>query len=93
MSTEYNHPIDYELDIYLLIFDVFSVSFIQKQTSRLEFFFKFLYFSICFIYKKLVTLVKSDPKGPFSIAIKSRCRGRALLYSLDCSTLPLILTL
>ena len=39
---------------------------------------------------KLTTLVESDPKAPFSIATTPKCRGRALLLSLGCSTLPLI---
>ena len=38
---------------------------------------------------KLATLVKGDPRAPFSIATTPRRRG-ALLYSLDCSTLHLI---
>ena len=43
------------------------------------------------INKKLVTIVEGDPKAPFLIATTPRCRGRALLYSRDCSTLPMIL--
>ena len=42
---------------------------------------------------KLATIVEGDPKAPFSIATTPRCRGRALLLSLDCSTLPLMHTL
>ena len=41
-------------------------------------------------YVKLTTLVKDDPKTPFSIATTPRCKERALLHSLDCSTLLLI---
>ena len=41
----------------------------------------------------LLTIVEGHPKAPFSIATTSRCMGRALLLSLDCSTLPLICTL
>ena len=41
---------------------------------------------------KLTTLVEGDPKAPFSIAATPKCKGVPLL-SLDCSTLPLILTL
>ena len=40
---------------------------------------------------KLVTLAEGDSKTPFSITTTPRCRAR--LHSLDCSTLPLILTL
>ena len=39
------------------------------------------------------TVVESDQKVPFSIATTQRCRGKALLFLLDCSTLPLIRTL
>ena len=41
---------------------------------------------------KLATIVEGNPKVPFSIATTPRCRG-ALLLSLECSTLPLILIL
>ena len=41
---------------------------------------------------KLATLVEGEPKAPFSIATTPRC-WRALLLSLDCSTLPLQCTL
>ena len=40
-----------------------------------------------------MTRVEGDQKAPFSIATTPRCRGRALLLSLDCSILPLIRTL
>ena len=33
MLTEYNHPIDYELDINPLFSDVVPDSFIHKKTS------------------------------------------------------------
>ena len=36
----------------------------------------------------MTTVVEDDPKAPFSITTTPRCRGRALLLSLDCSTLP-----
>ena len=49
--------------------------------------------SILRIKVKLATLVEGDPKAPFLIATTPRCRRRALFHSLDCSTLPLILTL
>ena len=39
-----------------------------------------------YIKVKLVTVVEGDPKAPFSIATTPR----VLLFSLDCSTLPLI---
>ena len=42
---------------------------------------------------KLATLVEGDLKALFLIATTPRCRGRALLHSLDCSSLPLIHTL
>ena len=42
---------------------------------------------------KLATVVKSDQKAPFSIATTPRCRGGCNFFSLDCSTLPLSLTL
>ena len=42
---------------------------------------------------KLATLVEGDQKAPFSIATTLRCRGRVLLLSQNCSTLPLIRTL
>ena len=45
------------------------------------------------VKSKLATLVEGDPKAPFSIATKTEMYGRALLLSLDCSILPLILTL
>ena len=38
----------------------------------------------------LATFVEGDPKAPFSITTMVRCRERALLLSLDYSTLPLI---
>ena len=38
---------------------------------------------------ELATVVEGDLKAPFSIATKQR----ALLITLDCSTLPLILAL
>ena len=38
-------------------------------------------------------LVKGDQKAPFSIATTPRCKGRALLLSQNCSTLPSIHTL
>ena len=38
-------------------------------------------------------LVEDDPKAPFSNSYYTEVLGRALLYSLNCSTLPLILTL
>ena len=37
----------------------------------------------------MVTIVEGNHKAPFSIATTLRCRGRALLFSLDCSTLSL----
>ena len=43
-------------------------------------------------YKKLVTLVESDPKAPFSIATTPRCRRMAQLLSLDCSTYLIVLS-
>ena len=42
---------------------------------------------------KLATIVEGDPKALFSIAYYTNVLGRALLLSLDCSTLPLIRTL
>ena len=36
---------------------------------------------------------EGDPKDPFLIATTPRCRGRVLLLSLDCFTLPSIHTL
>ena len=46
------------------------------------------------IYKvKLATVVEDDQKTPFSMARIARCRGSALLLSVDYSTLPLIRTL
>ena len=45
------------------------------------------------MYVKLATLVKGDPKAPFSIATTLKCREGALLLCLDYSTLPLICTL
>ena len=42
---------------------------------------------------KLATIVEGNQKAPFSIAITQKVKGRALLLSLDCSTLPLICTL
>ena len=41
----------------------------------------------------LATIVEGDQKAPFLIATALRCRGRAHLFSLDCSSLPLIRTL
>ena len=47
-----------------------------------------------YIHKvKLATIVEGDPKAPFSIAYYTKVLGRALLLSLDFSTLPLIRTL
>ena len=46
------------------------------------------------VISKLVTVVGGDQKAPFSIAnYYTKLLGRALLLSLDCSTLPLIRTL
>ena len=43
---------------------------------------------------KLSTLVEGDSKAPFSIATTSKCRGGRYSFPwIDCSTLPLILTL
>ena len=42
---------------------------------------------------KWTTLVEGDLKAPFSMATRPRCRVGTLLHSLDCFTLPLILTL
>ena len=39
----------------------------------------------------MATEVEGDPEAPFSLAAETRCRGRVLLFSLDHSTLPLIL--
>ena len=41
-----------------------------------------------YIYSK-----EGDRKPPFSIATPPRCKGGTLLFSLNCSTLPLIRTL
>ena len=50
----------------------------------------FSYFSVYFLYKsvKLATVVEGDQKGYYTEVL-----GRALLLSLDCSTLSLICTL
>ena len=42
--------------------------------------------------EKLATLVEGGPKAPISIATTPRCCRRCYSF-LDCSTLPLILTL
>ena len=42
--------------------------------------------------KLLATVVEGDQKAPFSIATTPRPSWWALLFSLDCSTLPLIST-
>ena len=42
---------------------------------------------------KLTTVVEGDQKAPFSITTTPRCREGRYLFSLDCSTLPLIRTL
>ena len=44
------------------------------------------YMFIYYVYVKLATLFKGDPKAPFYIATTLRCRGRR--YSIPC-TAPL----
>ena len=39
------------------------------------------------------TIVEGDSKDPFSIATTQKCRGGCNFFSLDCSTLTLIVTL
>ena len=42
---------------------------------------------------KLATLVEGDPKAPFSITTTPKCREGRYSFFLDCSILPLILSL
>ena len=49
--------------------------------------------SYTYIVVKMTTRVEGNSKAFFLKAIASKCRGRALLLSLDCSTLPSIRTL
>ena len=42
---------------------------------------------------KLATVVKDNPKLPFSIATTQRSKEGRNSFSLDCSTFPLIRTL
>ena len=52
--------------------------------------------NVIYIYSKVVKLAilaEGNQKAPFSIATTLRCRVKALLFFLDCSTLPLIRTL
>ena len=50
---------------------------------------KFEFNTFSQIIALLATVVEGDQKASFSIATTLSCRGRALLLSLNCSTLPL----
>ena len=49
--------------------------------------------SVIKVKVKLVIVVTGDLKAPFSIATTTRCSSYCSIFSLDCSTLPLIRTL
>ena len=56
-------------------------------------FIEFKVFKYFYVKVKLPTVVEGDQMAPFSIATTPRCRGGRYSFSLDCSTLPLMLTL
>ena len=51
------------------------------------------FFTLAHKKVQLATIVEDDPKAPFSITTTPRCRGKALLIYLHCSTLLSIRTL
>ena len=85
----------YSYDLFSRFFRVFffcTQLYAMKYSNLMQMICSQL-FGFKYSFLKLATLVEGDQKTPFSIATTLRCRGGALLLSMDYSTLPLIRTL